>query len=312
MEGIIAVTYRCNAKCDMCETWQFGSDKEQEITPQDISKLPKMNFVNITGGEPFLRDDLDEIITVVKTKAKRMVVSTNGILTKRMVNLMRKHPDIGIRISLDGFLESHDKVRGVPGAFDKALRTLMELKMLDIKDLGVGMTISDSNYKDLKYVFSFAEAMGLELPINIVHNSYYFHKYDNKIHNKEEIAKEMRWAIRHYLKSKKVKNWFRAYFTDGIIDYIYDRPRRLACEAGDNMFVLDPVGDIYPCNVLNVKLGNIKEQNFDEMWESRTANDVRNRVKHCHENCWMIGSVVVPMHKKIWKPILWILKNKFF
>ena len=312
MEGIISVTYRCNAKCNMCNTWKFPSDKNQEITPQDIEKLPNMRFANITGGEPFLREDLDEIITVVKPKVKRMVVSTNGFLTNRIVKLMEKHPDIGIRISLDGFLKSHDTVRGVPGAFDKALRTLTELQMLGIKDLGVGTTVSDVNYKDLRYVFTFAEAMGLEFPINILHNSYYFHKTDNRIDHGEEIKKEMRWAIRHYLHSKNVKNWFRAYFTDGIIDYIDNKPRRLPCEAGRNMFLLDPFGDIYPCNMLNIKMGNIKEKSFGEIWHSEEASIAREKVAQCKENCWMIGSVVAPMHKKIWKPIGWIIKNKFF
>jgi MoaA/NifB/PqqE/SkfB family radical SAM enzyme len=296
----------------MCSTWQSQSDKSQEISPRDIDRLPNAHFVNITGGEPFLRDDLDEIITVLKPKVKRMVVSTNGLLTKRIVHLMEKHPDIGIRISLDGFLESHDKVRGIPGAFNKALRTLTELQMLGIKDLGVGTTVSDTNYEDLRYVFTFAEAIGLEFPINIVHNSYYFHKMDNRIQHKEEIKEEMRWAIRNYLRSRKVKNWFRAYFTDGIIDYINGRSRRLPCEAGENLFVLEPYGDIYPCNVLDIRMGNIKEKSFDEIWHSQEAVVVRNEVAKCNKNCWMIGSVTALMHKKIWKPIWWILKNKFF
>jgi len=55
MEGIIAVTYRCNARCYMCHTWQNPSKRADEITPEDIEKLPRMRFANITGGEPLLR-----------------------------------------------------------------------------------------------------------------------------------------------------------------------------------------------------------------------------------------------------------------
>jgi len=311
MEAVLAVTYRCNARCDMCHTWRFPSDKSREVTAKEFDKLPKMRFANITGGEPFLREDLDEIVQIVKPKVNRMVISTNGLLTKRIVKFMEKHFDMGIRISLDGFLESHDKVRGIPGAFDKALHTLIELKMLGIKDLGIGSTVSDLNYKDLRYIFTFAESMGLELPINIVHNSYYFHKMDNSIEHKEDIVMEIQWAIRRYLRSWKIKNWFRAYFTDGIIDYIYGRQRRLPCEAGENMFVLDPHGDIFPCNMLDIRMGNLREKSFDEIWHSKEALVARAKVARCDLDCWMIGSVVAPMHKKIWKPSLWILKNKF-
>ncbi len=55
MEGIIVVTYRCNACCYMCHTWQHSSNKADEITPADMEKLPSMTFANITGGEPLLR-----------------------------------------------------------------------------------------------------------------------------------------------------------------------------------------------------------------------------------------------------------------
>jgi radical SAM protein with 4Fe4S-binding SPASM domain len=296
----------------MCETWQAPTDRNLEIRAEHIAKLPYANFVNVTGGEPFLRDDLEEVISVLKPRTKRLVVSTNGLLTERITSLMKKHPDIGIRISLDGFAESHDRVRGVRGAFDKALLTLTELQMLKIKDLGIGMTLSDTNYHDLKQVFTYAESTGLEFPINIVHNSYYFHKMDNEIRHQTEIEKQLRWAIGRYLRSRVPKNWFRAYFTDGIIDYIYGRPRRLQCEAGVDMFLLDPTGDIYPCNMLAIKMGNIKNQTFDEAWQSPESKIARERVCRCNENCWMIGSAAGPMRKKIWKPLWWIVRNKLF
>ena len=104
------------------------------------------------------------------------------------------------------------------------------------------------------------------------------------------------------------------YLIDKIIikiDYIDNKPRRLCCEAGSDMFVIDPVGDIYPCNVLDDTLGNIKKTPFDEIWHGEKATQIREKVKHCSENCWMIGSVVAPMHKQIWKPVWWIFKQKY-
>ena len=65
MEACLIVTYRCNAKCYMCNTWQHPSKKSEEFTPDLVDKLPDgLKFINITGGEPFIREDLDEIMAI--------------------------------------------------------------------------------------------------------------------------------------------------------------------------------------------------------------------------------------------------------
>ena len=103
MEACIIVTYRCNAKCHMCNTWQYPSQPKEEITPAVVDKLPGgLNFINITGGEPFLREDLADIVQVALSKTKRLVISTNGYFTERMIALARRFPQIGVRISIEG------------------------------------------------------------------------------------------------------------------------------------------------------------------------------------------------------------------
>jgi MoaA/NifB/PqqE/SkfB family radical SAM enzyme len=60
----IIVTYRCPMQCQMCNIWQNPTDQHQEITPMEMERLPKVKFINITGGEPFVREDLEEIVEV--------------------------------------------------------------------------------------------------------------------------------------------------------------------------------------------------------------------------------------------------------
>ena len=74
----IIVTYRCPMQCQMCNIWQNPTDKDKEITPAEIEKLPKVKFINITGGEPFIREDLEEIVEVAFRKSPRVVISTSG------------------------------------------------------------------------------------------------------------------------------------------------------------------------------------------------------------------------------------------
>ena len=60
----IIVTYRCPMKCQMCNIWKNPTEKSEEITIEQIKKLPNVKFINITGGEPFVREDLEDIIEV--------------------------------------------------------------------------------------------------------------------------------------------------------------------------------------------------------------------------------------------------------
>ena len=72
LHSSIIVTYRCNARCNICNTWQNPSRPGDEIRPQLLEKLPSMFFTNITGGEPFVREDLPEIVEVLRKKSKRL------------------------------------------------------------------------------------------------------------------------------------------------------------------------------------------------------------------------------------------------
>lgn len=316
MEAAIITTYRCNARCRMCNIWKHPTQPAEEIKPALLGKLPDLDFCNVTGGEPFLREDIGEIIAELKRKAKRIVISTNGYFTDRILDLCRRNPDLGIRISIEGLQTVNDELRGITDGFDHGLRTLLELDRAGIRDIGFGITVSDRNADDMIELFQLAKSMGLEFATAVVHNSYYFHKYDNEIRRKDEVIERFEELIKELLRTRRVKNWFRAYFNYGLINYIEGRPRLLPCEAGTENFFVDPWGEIRPCNGLEENawidsMGNLGRQPFDEIWSGEKARMIRSRVKNCPKNCWMIGSAAPVMKKYVWKPALWILKNKF-
>jgi MoaA/NifB/PqqE/SkfB family radical SAM enzyme len=80
---------------------------------------------------------------------------------------------------------------------------------------------------------------------------------------------------------------------------------------GTISFFLDPYGEVRPCNVMDETMGNIKEKSFEEIWHGEKAQEVRQKVANCQENCWMVGSVSCVIRKYIWKPVLWILRNRW-
>ena len=104
LNGTVIVTYRCNAHCSMCNRYKEPSKVEQEISLETIKKLPPMYFTNITGGEPFMRTDLKDIVRELYKKSDRIVISTNGFFTERIIDLCKEFPNIGIRISIEGFM----------------------------------------------------------------------------------------------------------------------------------------------------------------------------------------------------------------
>ena len=310
MDGLLAVTYRCNCRCQICHIWKYPTKKEEEVTVADLEKLPRMRFANITGGEPFLREDIEDIVGVVKSKARRVVISTNGLATEKIIKLAQS-TGVGIRISIEGLSEANDRLRGVKGGFDRSLRTVIALKDMGLKDIGFGITVSDENVGDLLELYKLARVMNVEFATAAIHNSYYFHKTDNEIVDKERVAGEFAKLIREFFKSRKIKDWYRAYLNYGIMNYVRGGKRLLPCEAGTELFFLDPLGEIRPCNVMEETMGNIKEKSFKEIWNSPEARELREKVANCERDCWMVGSAAPAMKKYIWKPTIWILKNKW-
>lgn len=310
MEGLIAVTYRCNAKCHMCNTWQHPTQPEEEITAADLRSLPHLTFANITGGEPFLRTDLEEIVTVVRTKSDRVVISTNGYFTDRIVALAKRYPDLGFRVSLEGLPAANDELRGIKDGFDHGLRTLLNLRSLGVKDIGFGITLSDRNADDLLELYELADAMDMEFATAAVHNNYYFHKFDNIIKDKERVADRLEEVARRLLKTNRPKNWFRAWFNVGLANYVRGGVRLLPCDMGSDIFFVDPFAQVMPCNAMEAPMGSLKEAPFEQIWASDQAKAARDRVCSCDSNCWMIGSVSPAMKKHIRVPATWVAKAK--
>ena len=313
LNGTVIVTYRCNARCTMCNRYKAPSKPDEEISIETIKKLPKMYFTNITGGEPFIREDLSEIVRELYKKSDRIVISTNGFFTDRIIKLCEEFPNVGIRISIEGLEKTNNKIRGLDDGFNRGYSTLKKLVEMKHPDVGFGMTVQDANAKDLVSLYDLSNELNMEFATASLHNSFYFVEAKNIIKDRMMVAKEFERLINKLLESKSPKKWFRAYFNHGLINYIFGQKRLLPCDMAFDTFFIDPYGDVMPCNGTKDKeiMGNLNEQSWDELWNSEQANKVRNKVRHCDRQCWMIGSVSPAMHKYIWKPGFWVIKHKF-
>jgi MoaA/NifB/PqqE/SkfB family radical SAM enzyme len=313
MEASIITTYRCPMRCKMCGTWENPTDPKREWSPALLEKLPRLVLVNVTGGEPFVRGDLDDIVRVLFRKTHRVVISTSGWFEERVLALAERFPRLGFRISLEGLSQKNDELRGRSGGFDRGLRVILGLRRMGVKDIGFGITVSDSNSGDMLWLYELAKQLRVQFATAATHNSFYFHRHDNRFENQAEVCGDFEELARRMLSERHPKSWFRAYFNLGLVNYVKGNRRLLPCEAGTENFFVDPYGEVLPCNGTDRSdsMGNLKDvETFESLWRSPRAEEVRRRVAACPKSCWMIGSVSPVMKKHVAAVSRWVLKKR--
>jgi Fe-coproporphyrin III synthase len=303
----------------MCNTWQYPSKRSEEFSPEILEKLPGgMARLNITGGEPMLRQDILDIVRILDKKTGRLEISTNGYFDDRIVKVAEQFPNITIRVSVEGLPRLNDEVRGIKDGFDHALHAIMRLKEMGIRDIGFAVVISDRNCVDLLDLYRLCAGLDVELSNATMHNSFYFHKDDNRIEDLDKVTAEMHRFIQQLLSSqrsnprRRVKDWGRAYINLGLLRYMQGETRSLPCGAATDTIFVSPWGEIVACNGSAEPwvMGDLRTQSFDEIWRSQRAESVRRQVRECSRNCWMTGTAVPAMRRKAWIPAWWALKNK--
>lgn len=318
IDTVLAVTYRCNSRCVMCDIWKIKDFPE--IPAGEFKKLPRsLKDINISGGEPFLRPDLPEVIRNVVTACPRarIVISTNGFATDLIVAKMKEivkiKPDIGVAVSIDGLKAAHEELRGIPGGFDKAMATVAELKKLGVTNLRLGFTLLEKNVNQLSKVYDLSRELGVEFSHSFAQSSdIYFGGKQNINRPRLDLARrEYGYIIKKELSTWNIKRWLRAYFAHGMFNFISSHNPVISNAPGRDFFFMDPSGAIYPSVVHNALLGNMKNiKNFSEFWRSKNMEAKRKQVDAMEVPVWMICTARSAMKRHPFKVLGWILKNK--
>ncbi len=297
--AIVAVTYRCNARCVMCDIWK--RERTCEMAPADYRRLPaSLREINISGGEPLLRRDLPEVITIMQETCRgvRLIISTNGLMPEVLDELLGRVDDVAVRISVDGVGKLHDDIRGIDGAYERVLASLDVCRKHGIGDLGLCATMTRQNAGRITEVYEFAEGAGLQFTFTVAHSSEtFFGDKDSEQPSAEAASGDIDRIKQRLFASHRVKDWFRAYFVEGLMDVLNGRPRPIECRAGLDFFYLDPEGKVYPCHLWDREMGNILEQTYDEIVAS--SGDVIDAVGRCRKKCWMTCTVAPEMRRKL-------------
>ncbi|MBM3292580.1 radical SAM protein [Candidatus Bathyarchaeota archaeon] len=303
-----AVTYKCNSRCQTCNIWQIKkSEKELKIDEiksffkENNRLLSRVKSIQLTGGEPFLRGDLIEIIILINKLLPKCSfwIPSNGyehqIIYETVKNLFKILPKInlGITISLDGTSKTHDFLRGVEGSYYNALTTIEALKkfknIYKFK-LSIGTTITPINFSEIPEIFSIAKKNKLDYSIRIAHESkiYYHNKIVDMKINKNNFNSIIKDITNWQISQKGLFNSVPTVaYLKGLINHFQDI-REIKCSAGIDSFFINPYGDIFPCIFFDRYLGNIKENTFQEIWYSKQSQQTRLEIdKMLCPNCWI-------------------------
>ena len=318
MDISIILTYRCNSHCSMCHIWQHPTLPAEEVTPAVLAKLPAgFDDLNLTGGEPTLRADLEEIVDLLHPKARHLEIFTNGLQPDPLERIVQKHPDVKIRISLEGLGAKNDAIRGEKDGFERKRTTLKRLIAAGGRDLGFATVFQDDNADQLLDIYKLCGTFGGEMATSALHNGFQFHKIDNEPTNRIRTARSVQPLIYEMLLSRRPKNWFRAYLNLGLMKKILGQPRLIPCTAGRDFAFVDPWGRVYACNVRpDLEIGDLATQSWAEILHGPRAAEARTRVARCTHNCWMVGSAKTAMRNKYFaklprfKPLWWVFVNK--
>ncbi len=342
---VLFVTDRCNARCKHCllADGVHNPDKSSELTLEEIEKLSvqmePLLFLLPTGGEPFLRNDLGDIIALFhkNTRVRNVGIPTNGFFTERIIetvhSILETCPDLdlGIDVSIDGIGEKHDEIRGVPGLFDKAVATYRELRKLESLypkfNVNIETTVSSYNDKDLSENYRyFVDELKAHTIFTLLTRDKPRDPASKRFdpENYIEYAREMEDSI----KKRILTGYYSFPFSDFInakrivrsklIDKVVRENRyQIPCYAGQLGGAVFSNGDVYPCELhTGLKLGNLRDYDYDfkAIWENEKSREARKTIRDgkcfCTYECFLTINILfnpfmMPHVLKEWSRLKW-------
>jgi MoaA/NifB/PqqE/SkfB family radical SAM enzyme len=323
IDAVIAVTYKCQARCNMCSIWQI---KEHfDVPPEVYRKLPDtLMDVNLSGGEPYLRKDLAEIVRVVHERLPRarIVVSSNGFLGKALVGraleLREIFPKIGFGFSIDGVGDKHDEIRGIPGGFEKTISVVRDLKNGGVKNIRIAYTLTTQNADHMIKVYDLAKELGVQFTMSVSHDSeFFFGEHGTTIVTdstrpveNDKLRDDFTRIITGELGSSHWKRWGRAFGIYGMYRLVTDGQPLFYSRPGVDYFYLDPRGNVYPSVLHNYIMGNIARDDFATVWNSPMADEARRKCREENRPYWMGCMLRKAFLDHRFEIGMWVLQNK--
>ncbi|MBU1031243.1 MAG: glycosyltransferase [Nanoarchaeota archaeon] len=292
------VTNRCNASCAHCLNKQKNPvDISIEKIRQISFQMPNFVYLLISGGEPFLREDLADVVNAfsVNNEVLNTVIVTNGYSPNRILRqtkeiLLKYRRHLVINVSIDGLNKYHDKIKRINGSFDNAIKTIKLLKTLKYSNLNIGviMTMTKNNQENLSKTFDFIKNLGVDsIALNLVRGEpellpdmKYYSELAERVNNNNKNYTGFFLSKLNRIVKKKMRE---------LIIQIVKKGYQIPCYAGRLNVVIDNQANVYPCEMLSKSMGDLNKLSFQDIWKSKNAKETRRFIKKtkcsCTEEC---------------------------
>ena len=284
MDLFLEVTSRCNARCEHCGSSCGEKIPKDEIEAEYLKKALKEIaehynandiFLNVTGGEPFIRKDLFEIMEYAVSLGFKWGVTSNGILIdKKMAKKIEKAQMCTISISIDGLEKTHEEFRKVPGAFKKIINGIKLLQEVpSVSVIQITTLANKKNINQLEKIYQMVLSLGIK-DWRVINCDPIGRAKDNEniLLDKDELI-----YLFNFIKEKREEN--RINVSYGCSHYLGPelegelRPHYFMCLTGLTVASILSNGDIFVCpNVERRKeliMGNIRKDSFVDIWENK-------------------------------------------
>lgn len=316
------VTTMCGLRCAHCFYWRSTNVRTRELTLDEIERISASmgDFLQLTltGGDACQRDDLAEIATLFhrNNRVRNITIGTNGVNPDQVVRVIGpmaaqcRGSDVTVDLSIDGLPEVHDRIRGVRGAFERVEETYRRLQALQKVHANlntcIDITISKDNQDVLRPVYEYVRD---QLDPDIINVLYIRGEPRNPAAKDvdparyEEVNRMLeadirRGRVRSYKFLPDVLNVKDMLLRRLILKTVRERRYQLPCTAGDLTGVIQTEGDVYPCELLDEPIGNLREAGYDfpAIWRSAKAAEMRRSIRDtkcfCIHQCFLSNNIL--------------------
>jgi MoaA/NifB/PqqE/SkfB family radical SAM enzyme len=298
---ILFINSICNQKCEHCFYWRNLNQKD-DLTKDELfalsRSLGRIENLNLSGGEPFLRPDFADICRqfVRHNGVREIYVPTNGTFTERMVKQITATLQeetlrlFAVEFSLDGMAEFHDKFRGQKGGFEKSIQSYDALARLQEQDPRLRLhAISTATNVNLDEICRLTTYLFERCP-RIDHHNLAVIRGDRKNPALQCPDPKQYRELYEYIRRLWLPRETRRYgaIVEPMLQWaklrtLAERRQVIPCSAGRLSAVVYANGDVSVCE-LHQPLGNLRQKSFPEIWNSPEAQQLRASIarKECH------------------------------
>jgi MoaA/NifB/PqqE/SkfB family radical SAM enzyme len=301
------VTYRCDSRCMSCQRWRQRTGDELPTSEARliVKRLADggVRSLSFTGGEPLLREDLEELVAAAADRGMSTSLSTNALrLTGSRVRALAEAGLGTFFLSLDGARpETHDLVRGRPGSHEQVLAAATAIVGLGAARPRVmfNLTVNRLNVNQLVEAAELATRMGVDgLTLQPLHSAEAVSlEPTQELKPLPEHLGELQDQTRQLVRRHASLLPGPPEYIAAIPDY-FRNPRvlyRYRCVAAHLTAVLDPLGDVYPCPLEFRRMGSLCQDSLPRIWWSGEARAVREAIRRGeHPICWF--NCVAPLN----------------